>query len=167
MSLALAVLASAAVSVRLLLRPALTGRTFRIGYEQSPPDQMVLPDGSPGGPTIEIISEAARRARIRLQWVHRPEGPEKALASGAVDLWPLFGDLPGRRSRFFIGKPWSSRRFLVAVPQDSRIERLDQLKGRVIGVRYPGTNEALADSYLPNIRPRRHATFGDIFRAVC
>src|ERR1051326_5275857 len=74
-------------------RPTRTSRPFRIGFQHSPPYQDVAPDGSPFGPAIEIVRTAARRRNIPLEWVHVPDGPESALRSGRVDLWPLLADL--------------------------------------------------------------------------
>jgi ABC-type amino acid transport substrate-binding protein len=145
----------------------LTQRTFRIGYENSPPDQLEMPDGSAGGPAIEIIKEAARRRGMRIEWVREHRGPEEALTSGAVDLWPMFSDLPGRRSRFFISRPWCSRRFWIVVRQDSSISSLDQLNGRTIAVRNVGTEDAIARMYQPGVKVARESSFTDIFRAVC
>src|SRR5436853_1310898 len=62
-------------------------RVIRIGYLYSPPYHFPDPNGRPSGPAVDIVSEAARRAHIRLQWVHAPDGPEIALRAGTVDLW--------------------------------------------------------------------------------
>src|SRR5690349_7447698 len=73
--------------------PARATRPFRVGYQNSPPHQIVGADGKPAGPAIEIFVQAARRLHIPIEWVHVPAGPEQALRSGQVDLWPLIGDL--------------------------------------------------------------------------
>jgi signal transduction histidine kinase/CheY-like chemotaxis protein len=164
-----AALAVIAVSVAIVSRPSrsLSARTFRIGYEESPPDQMIMPDGSAGGPAVEIVGKAARRNGIRLQWVYCPEGPEAALLSGKVDLWTVFTDLPDRRSRFFISRPWSLRRFWVAVDQKSPLVQPDQLRGRLIAVRYPGTSERVAQQHLPQSKLLRTTGFAGIFQTIC
>jgi signal transduction histidine kinase/CheY-like chemotaxis protein len=164
-ALLLAIAAGACILLR--SRADFGGRTFRIGFEHSPPDQLVLPDGSPAGPAIEIVREAARRRGIRLQWVHMPSGPEQALSSGAVDLWPMLNDLPGRRSRFYFAKAWCSRRFWLLVEPKSGIERADQFGGRTIAVRAPGTNPILAGVFLPGSRVIGRRTFTEILQAVC
>src|SRR5690348_1741847 len=71
-------------------------RTLRIGFQISPPYHFPDAQGNPTGPVVEIVRLAARRRNVQLQWVFSPEGPEKALASGAVDLWPMIADLPER-----------------------------------------------------------------------
>jgi signal transduction histidine kinase/ActR/RegA family two-component response regulator len=72
---------------------------------------LVREDGSPGGPAIEIIAEAARRARVPIVWVAAAAGPDISLVNGNVDLWPLVGDLPDRRKTMYISAPWSVNSF--------------------------------------------------------
>ena len=68
-----------------------SGRTLRIGFDKAPPYTRVGPDGAPKGLAFELISEAARRQHIRLQWVNQPGivSADQMLASGAIDLWPV------------------------------------------------------------------------------
>ena len=46
-------------------------KSYRIGFEQNPPYHFRQPDGSPGGIAYELVSEAAQRAGIQLEWVQR------------------------------------------------------------------------------------------------
>ena len=142
-------------------------RAFRIGYQNSLPDQLILPDGSPGGPAVEIVREAARRAGIRLEWVPMPSGPEKALSSGAVDLWPLFNNLQERKGLYFFSKPWGSRRFWLVVEGKSGLVDTAQLTGRPIAVRYPGTNTGIQRQYFPRSPALRCQDTPEIYQAVC
>ncbi len=82
-----------------------------MGFENSPPRQYVWPTGEPYGPSIDILRAAAEHAGIRLEWVHAPEGPDKALESGRVDLWPLISRLPERLSRIYISEPYEEESF--------------------------------------------------------
>src|SRR5579864_1918725 len=66
--------------------PSHASRPFRVGFETSPPYQYFGADGKPTGPAVDIITEAARRANIPIEWVYAPEGSEKSLRSGRVDL---------------------------------------------------------------------------------
>jgi ABC-type amino acid transport substrate-binding protein len=89
-------------------------KSYRIGFEENPPYHFRHPDGSPGGIAYEVVSEAAQRAGIQLEWVHRQESSEAALRSGQVDLWPLVTDLPERREFLYISRPWlQTDHFLV------------------------------------------------------
>ena len=86
--------------------PEFPKRTLRIGYQHNPPYQVHRPGQPPTGLSVETVAEAARRAGIPLEWTEVPAGPDKALPSGAVDLWPLITDLPERRRTLYISAPW-------------------------------------------------------------
>jgi len=46
------------------------------------------------GLAVEIVSEAAKRAGMSLQWVETGTSSEEALRRGLVDLWPIMVDCP-------------------------------------------------------------------------
>src|ERR1700758_3414817 len=64
-------------------------RVYVIGWHNSPPFQRRAADGSPAGLAVDLVRDAARRQGVRLKWEWHPEGPDSALRSGKVDLWPL------------------------------------------------------------------------------
>src|SRR5579863_5311164 len=101
----IAVVALLVVGWRLRLRQVSLARTFRIGFQNSPPYHFPDAQGKPTGPAVELIQEAANRKNIRLEWVFSPQGPEAALESQALDLWPIVGDLPERRPKMYISAP--------------------------------------------------------------
>jgi len=86
-------------------RPILD-RVYRIGYEFNPPFQEREPDGSLSGLAVDAVSEGARRAGIRLEWLETDLASEQAIRSGAVDLWPVMTHLPQRRGVLHISDPW-------------------------------------------------------------
>ncbi|MFT3780782.1 MAG: response regulator [Nibricoccus sp.] len=96
-------------------------KVFRIGYENSPPQQIVQPDGKPTGFAIELVAEAADRLGLKLEWVECTGGPDLNLASGAVDLWPIISDLPGRQKQVYISNAWSSNRCWMVARDDKEI----------------------------------------------
>jgi hypothetical protein len=71
-------------------------RTYRIGFQHTPPRQFVDAQGKPYGSVIDLLHGAARRAQVKLEWVHVQAGPDRAFANGAVDLWPIVNQLPER-----------------------------------------------------------------------
>jgi hypothetical protein len=94
--IAVIVLAAAAAGYpvyRFAARVPLT-RTFRIGFQNSAPYHFAGANGQPTGPTVETVSAAARRAGIELEWVFAPDGPESALTTQGLDLWPVMADPP-------------------------------------------------------------------------
>src|SRR6267154_1748689 len=80
------------VVVRLLGPAAAVNRTLKIGFKNSAPYHFPDANGNPSGPAVNLVQEAAQRKNIHLQWVFSPQGPEAALSSGDVDLWPIIGD---------------------------------------------------------------------------
>src|SRR5579872_7147273 len=65
------------------IRPgADTTRLYKIGFRNTPPYHFRTPDGRPSGTTVDLISAAAARLHVRLEWVYSAEGPERALKSG-------------------------------------------------------------------------------------
>jgi signal transduction histidine kinase/ActR/RegA family two-component response regulator len=82
-----------------------------MGFQWSPPRQYIAKDGTPYGPAIETVREAARRAGISLQWVYSPEGPDEALTNGRVDLWPLVGRLAERKGRMYVSDEYEESTF--------------------------------------------------------
>jgi signal transduction histidine kinase/CheY-like chemotaxis protein len=138
-----------------------------MGFEQSPPDQFVDSRGGPAGPAVEVVREAARRAGIKLEWVHSPEGPEAAMQSGKVDLWPLFGDLPDRKGRFYVSVPWSLRKFWLLTPASSGLKSFEDAAGKTVLVVYPGTQERVARLFLPHVRTLRRNSTAEVVDGVC
>jgi signal transduction histidine kinase/CheY-like chemotaxis protein len=164
------VLVAAAVLAALVVEHRLhdpSGHTFRIGFEESQPEQGVGRGGEPVGPAIEVVQEAARRRHIHLQWVHAHGGPESAMLRGEVDLWPIFGDLQSRAGRFFIGKPWAMRRYWMLVDAKSDIKSQGQMAGRTLAVQFPGTAEQVARESLPGALILRRAGVTEPTAAVC
>ncbi len=144
-----------------------TGRTFRIGFEESRPTQFVAPDGTPAGPAIDILKEAARRRGIRLNWVHSDIGAEPSLSSGDWDLWPIFSDFTWRAPYYYVSRPYAYVRYWLVVDQESPLTSAAQMNGRTVGVRYPGTQERVANGFLSHPRVVREPDLARVFHAVC
>lgn len=109
--------------------PPLPQRTLRIGYQHNPPYQVHRPGAPPTGLSVETVSEAARRSGIPLEWREVAAGPDGALRSGEVDLWPLITDLPERRRSFHISAAWLQAQHALVVADG----------GDVPGVGFAGT----------------------------
>ena len=140
---------------------------FRIGYEHSPPVQLVDEQGRIRGPVFEVLNEAARRRRIRLEWVHCPEGPDRALASGKVDLWPLMADVPERRGKLTITTPYLRTRYWLVSREESGIRSVADVRGRQV-LRQPSRLSAmLAKRYLPDARIEESPSLTVALEKVC
>ena len=124
-------------------------RTLRIGFQNSPPYHFPDSAGQASGPAVEIVRTAAQRRNIHLQWVFSPEGPERALASGAVDLWPIVGDLPERRAFLYISPPWTRMSYALVVPQRAPESSGANLKGqKLLAVTSVGSDTRIARQYF-------------------
>jgi Bacterial extracellular solute-binding proteins, family 3 len=87
--------------------------TLRVGFQNSPPYHFPDAQNHPTGPAVEIIKRAAQERNIHLEWVFSPEGPERALSSGTVDLWPLVADLRERRKLLYVTAPWARLTYTI------------------------------------------------------
>ena len=165
-TLATAVLV-AAFAVWACREPDWHGRTFRMGYELPLPGGIARPTGSPGGAAFEVLREAARRRGIHLEWVFTGKGPVDSLASGAVDLWPVFNNLPGRERLFYISRGWVSARYWLVVNQRSPLTVASQIDGHRLAVAGPKTLDATTHMFLPAFTVSRQPSLAAVYDAVC
>ncbi|HTB79902.1 MAG TPA: response regulator [Opitutaceae bacterium] len=129
--------------------PALASTPFLMGYQSSPPNQVVMPDGQPGGPAIEIITEACRRRHIPIRWVYAPDGPEAPLINGKVDLWPLMNITARRRKILYISEPWTMNSFWLVSLASKGITGPGDMTGRTLSHSNDPIGKSLAASYFP------------------
>jgi signal transduction histidine kinase/ActR/RegA family two-component response regulator len=87
-------------------------RQVRIGVDQAAPYQS-WQDGGPVGFTVDVLTEAARKRGIDLHWINCPEGPQAALRSGKVDMWPLLGITAARDAGFYIPEAWLENYYAI------------------------------------------------------
>ena len=118
------VAASALAGVYLSRTRVPVNRTFKIGFQNSRPHHFPDAHGNPSGPAVEMVQEAARRRNIHLQWVFSPQGPDAALTSGALDLWPIMGDLPERRGKVYLSGPWAKMAYVILAPESMQLSEL-------------------------------------------
>ncbi len=88
-------------------------RAYRIGVDNLYPYQFFRPNGVVDGFAVHVLGEAARRSRIRLQWIPAPEGPDAAFRSGKVDLWPRLRVSPERQKALHITEAWLRQSFCL------------------------------------------------------
>ena len=90
-------------------------RTLRIGFESNPPVQIRTEDGF-SGLAVETVNEAAKRARIKLEWIETGTSSDEAFRKGLVDLWPLMVDFPYRRKYVHFARPWMHSSNILLIP---------------------------------------------------
>ena len=154
-------------AVYLRARNSAIKRSLKIGFQNSPP--YLFPDaaGNPSGPAVDVLQAAARRTHLKLQWVNSPEGPEKALSSGRVDLWPIVGDLPERRGLMHVSAPWAKMSYVLLTTEASGITDLKDLGTRALAVSRINIDTRVARQNFPNARLVREPTVREVIRDVC
>jgi signal transduction histidine kinase/DNA-binding response OmpR family regulator len=163
-----AVAALAVAGVCLLNQESTVKRTLRIGFQKTPPYHFPDSTGRASGPSVEIIRTAAERRKIKLEWIFSPQGPERALASGAVDLWPIVGDLPERHGLLYISPPWTHMTYALAVPARLPETGAVDLKGkRLAAVSRISSDARIARQYFPGATVVPVAGVTQVGAAVC
>src|ERR1017187_2267087 len=145
-----------------LLHKPYAGRTYRIGVRNNSQYSIVAPDGHLSGIAVDVVSAAARRAGIHLQWIPSPEGPDEALGSKRVDLWPALTMLSERKSRLHISDAWLSGDSYVISKGGPRVS-----DWRGARVAYALAPVSLVTASLPHSIPVEKPDEDAALRAVC
>ena len=141
---------------------------LKIGFENSLPYQFADAAGLPAGPAVDLLRAAAAREGIRLNWVFAPEGPEKALVSGRVDLWPLLVDLPERRKLVYITAPWSRMRYAIVFARTLDFRRPADLAGKIVAANlHFSSNNRSVRKFFPSSALLGVETGSEVMHAVC
>jgi signal transduction histidine kinase/CheY-like chemotaxis protein len=149
------------------MRNTRTERAFRIGFRDSPPDHFRDANGGPSGPAVEVVKEAAHRKNIDLRWVYSPQGPEKALTSGAVDLWPILGDTAERRRILHISPPWVKMTFVLVFPQSVHFAKPEDVQGQPLAVANSSLDLRIARQSFGNATILIKKKPSEVVEAVC
>jgi len=143
-------------------------RTLRVGFQNSPPYHFPDANGNATGPAVEIIRAAAQQRNIHLEWVFSPEGPEKALSTGAADLWPIIADLPERRKLLHVSPPWARITYALVFPQTVRISRPEDITGRTLAAIVKISSDArVVHEHFPGAMVVPKTSLTEILAAVC
>ena len=141
--------------------------TLRIGFQKSSPYHFPDSNGNPTGPVVDIIKEAARRRSLDLQWVYSPEGPEAALTSQSVDLWPLLGDLRERRRILYISAPWMKMTYVLLSAESANVIGENNVTGKPLAVANISLDKQLAYRFFSNAKILPMIDVGAAIDAVC
>ena len=126
---------------------------------------MIDAQGQPYGPTIDLIREAARRAHLKIKWVHVPAGPERALDDGLVDIWPILNQLP-ERSRFHFTEPYGELNFWLISKDPERALNPGDTGGRAVGI-LTGVTGRVGRAALPHAQFKTFADTPAMVEGVC
>lgn len=139
-----------------------------IGFENSPPVYFPDPNGNPTGPAVEIVKRAAESLGIPLRWVFSTQGSERALTSGAIDLWPVFADLPERRNAFHVSTPWAKISYELIFPESAPIPDKEHVQGKKLAVATRLSSDArMAEQFLKGAQVVSKSNVASVLAAVC
>jgi hypothetical protein len=138
-----------------------------VGFQNSAPHHFPDAQGNSSGPVVEILREAARRKNIRLTWVYSPQGPEKALTSGTVDLWPIMRDLPERRGFLYVSAPWARMTYVLIASRSLRLRGTEDVGTRSVAVANINLDSRLARQHSSKATILRVPSGSEVIPAVC
>ena len=150
-----------------LWMPGGPARPLRIGFQNSPPYHFPDANGNATGPAVDVVKEAARRRNIQLEWIYSAEGPERALSSGAVDLWPIVGDLPERRPFMYVTSPWVKMTYVLLFAPPTYLKSADDLPGKTLAVSKISLDNRVAHGRLASATLVAEPTIAAVIAAVC
>ena len=135
------------------------GGTFTVGFDQDfPPMGFVGEDGEYTGFDLELAQETAKR--LGLTYVAQPiawDAKNMELESGNIDcIWNGF-TMTGREDEYTWSEPYMENSQVVVVMEDSGIETLEDLAGKVVEVQTDSSAEA-ALKEMPDLT----STFGTL-----
>ena len=142
-------------------------RTLKIGFQNSAPFHFPDAHGNASGPVVEVLKEAARRKNLTLRWVYSPQGPEVALSSGAVDLWPIVGDLPERRRFLYISAPWLKMSYVLLFPQSIHLNQPGDVGSKTLALTRTSMDSRIAHRYFSNSSYLTTSSSAEVIKAVC
>lgn len=130
-------------------------RVYRVGVDHAPPYNLVVAGRPVSGLAVDVITEAARRAGLKLQFVPLDIPVDDAFRRGLVDLWPAATDTPERREWLHVARPWLANRLCVVSRDGHEVERVEDLAGRTVGMAYARIlRDVLQDRQVPGVRVR-------------
>jgi PAS domain S-box-containing protein len=155
------------VALLYVTRAVVENRTYVIGWEVDPPDQVATETDAPTGFAVELVREAARRRGIRLKWVQHPESSEAALRSKAVDLWPMMVITEDRKKILHLTEPYQENEFGLFVDANSAFMTPGDLKQQTISYDGLPFNGRLLGEHFPGSVHLWTASLAEAVRSVC
>ncbi|MGI8741397.1 MAG: ATP-binding protein [Bryobacteraceae bacterium] len=140
--------------------------TFRIGFQNARPFHFPDASGRPSGPVVEVVTEAAKRSGVRLEWVFAPKGAEESLQTGKADLWPIFGDMPERQKSFHITEPWLQIGYAVVMLEGKPRDPPD-LAGRALAVSTMSMDRRYSEQHFAHARQVVRNSQAELLESVC
>lgn len=146
-------------------RLAPPAKPIRVGIDHAPPYQIIRPDGSVEGISVDMIGEAARRNGVPIEWV-KWDGPvDEAFRQGIVDLWPAASITPERSKRLHITEPWLRNTYAL-VSLKGQAEPLNTAQGPIAHTRQ-ASHALMVGKVVPSATKLMFANRIEMMKAVC
>jgi signal transduction histidine kinase/ActR/RegA family two-component response regulator len=116
---------------------------------------------------VEIVAEAARRAGLKLEWVHTPGGAMQWLSTGKIDLFPLLTELPERVEIAYFASPWRTTTYGLVWRTDSGVTQPGSFGSRRLAIT---ADRWAAIEAGRSFRPAKVivvATHQEVLRTIC
>jgi signal transduction histidine kinase/ActR/RegA family two-component response regulator len=140
---------------------------YRIGADHAPPYYFLRPDGRIEGLAVDVMSEAARRRGIRLQWVPLRMQLDEAFKRNLVDLWPAVTPTPDRKAHFYLTTSWLKNNYCLLSRREEKFSGPASLHGRTVAFRESTFINQLVRRALPQSRFAPKHTREQSVAAVC
>lgn len=127
-----------------------------VGSDVYPPFNYVDENGRPTGIDVDLAKEACRRMGYKVEFdTINWEDKNRLLETGSVDcLWGSFS-MKGREKQYRWAGPYMDSKQVVAVNKNSSIQRLADLKGKLVVVQVTTKPEEIfmrrTDSRIPRV----------------
>ena len=138
----------------------------RVGFNEFPPYVDRGPDGHPVGFAVEVLAQAARRAKVDLRWVEIDGSADKAFSEDKADMYPLMTITPERESRFHMSPPWWENQFALISTEGREIRDAAGARGKLIGTRV-GVIKTLSLALFPGAKFVDMTTLDQMETALC
>ncbi|MBC2608063.1 ATP-binding protein [Pelagicoccus albus] len=141
-------------------------KPLRIGYQSSPPYQIIGENGEIGGLALDLIEEIAERLDIELEWVYCPEPPDVHIPARDVDIWPVVTDLPHRRNYIHITKPIYQNSLGILSRSENPIKSPAETAGKKLAYYAREPSLTLVPKLMPQATPVPLPSHADAIRSV-
>lgn len=152
---------------RALVQRGARAQVWKIGYHQFPPFISKGADGEPAGFGKDVLTEAARRAAIKLQWVFIPQGAIAAFQDGSIDLYPRSSDVSGIARAPYISAPWFETFYGLVQRAPQGAPPPADLNGRTVATTSSHFLKAYAARVLPGSKVVPHEMWSGVLTSVC
>jgi signal transduction histidine kinase/CheY-like chemotaxis protein len=142
-------------------------QTWKIGFHQTEPFIFKGPNGVAAGFGKDVMTEAASRARIRLEWVFVPQGASAAFQDGSIDLFPRSSDVPGLARAPYISVPWFETFYGIVLKAPQGAPPPGNFDGRPVATTASHFVKAYAARVLPGARVLPEADWNKVLVSVC